>query len=131
SLDCATPDAARNLLTMVPQTPPSPVPYRGTWYTVAARRPVGDYEGALAGAAVIIHRVGSDYRSVAESQDADWPPADVANNEGSMFKPGESWVSPDGLFSVYVESATATGFVVVVAPDPKLTGGPGPRRRKQ
>ena len=131
NLDYASLDDASNLQMLVLQTPSSPDPYRGTWYTVEARRPVGDYEGALAGDAVIIHRVGSDYRYVAESQDADWPPADVSNNEGSMFKPGESWVSPDGLFSVYVESATATGFVVVVAPDPKVTGGPGPRRRKQ
>ncbi len=131
NLDYASLDGARNLQMLVLQTPSSPDPYRGTWYTVEARRPVGDYEGALAGEAVIIHRVGSDYRYVAESQDADWPRADLANNEGSMFKPGESWISPDGLFLVHVESATATGFVVVVAPDPKATGGPGPRRRKR
>ena len=131
NLDYASLGGAGNLQMLVLQTPPSPDPYRGIWYTVEARRPVGDYEAALAGDAVIIHRVGSDYRYVAESQDADRPPADVANNEGSMFKVGESWISPDGLFSVYVESATATGFVVVVAPDPKVTGGPGPRRRKQ
>ncbi|WP_202845348.1 hypothetical protein [Luteimonas saliphila] len=119
-----------NIRMLVLQTPQSPDPYRGTWYTVEARRPIGDYEGRLAGDAIIIHRVGSDYRYEAESQDSDWPPADTANNEGSMFKVGEAWVSPDGLFSVYVESTTATGFTLVVGGDARVTGGKGPRRRK-
>ncbi|HRO26758.1 MAG TPA: hypothetical protein PLD19_04890, partial [Luteimonas sp.] len=106
TLDYASMVGASNVQMLVLQTPASPDPYRGTFYTVEARRPVGAYEGRLAGDAVIIHLVGSDYRFEAESQDADWPPADRSNNEGSMFKVGEAWVSPDGLFSVYVESKT-------------------------
>lgn len=132
TLDYASIDAAQsgNIQMLVLQASGAPDPYRHAVYTVEARRRSGEYEAALAGDAVIVHAVEGDYSAEARSQDADRPPADLSNNEGSMFKVGESWVSPDGLFSVYVESATATGFVVVVAPDPKVTGGPGPRRRK-
>ena len=107
-------------------------PYAGTVYTVEARRPVGAYEANLAGDAIIIHRLSGNYYGYeAESQDADSPPADVANNEGSMFKVGESWRSPDGLFTLQVESKTASGFVVVVESyGTRITGGKGPRRRK-
>ncbi|TYT25836.1 hypothetical protein FZO89_05970 [Luteimonas viscosa] len=121
---------ADNIRMLVLQTPQSPDPYRGTFYTIEARRPTGDYEGALAGDAIIIHQVGSDYRYEAESQDSDSPPADRADNEGSMFKVGESWTSPDHLFNVLVESKTATGFVVVVGGRPRQTGGRGPRRSR-
>ncbi|MDH5834540.1 hypothetical protein [Luteimonas kalidii] len=130
TLDYASLSGAGNVQLLLLQTPASPDPYRGTWYTLEARRPVGDYEGALAGEAVIVHRVGPNYSQEAESQDADVPPANTANNEGSMFKVGEVWISPDGLFTVYVESKTATGFVVVVDPKQRLTGGRGVRRRR-
>lgn len=115
---------------IVLQSPASPDPYSGTFYVVEARRRAGAYEGALAGDAVIIHRVGSGYRYEAESQDADRPPADVANNEGSMFKPGEAWISPDGLFTLYVEAGTTHGFTVVVGQRGRATGGEGARRRR-
>lgn len=115
---------------IVLQSPATPDPYSGTFYVVEARRRAGAYESALAGDAVIIHRVGSGYRYEAESQDADRPPADVANNEGSMFRPGEAWISPDGLFTLYVEAATANGFTVVVGQRGRVTGGEGARRLK-
>ena len=76
-----------------------------------------------------IHSVGSEYRAEAKSQDAAVPPANVSNNEGSMFKVGETWVSPDGLFWVTVESKTATGFVVVVSQKPYYMSRPLYRRR--
>ena len=69
-------------------------------YTVEARGRTGSYEAALAGAAVIIHGIDAD--GVAYSMDADVPPADRSNNEGSMFKVGETWVSPDGSQKVKV-----------------------------
>jgi hypothetical protein len=81
-------------------------------YTVEARGRTGAYETALADAAVIIH--GIDAGGVAYSMDADVPPADTSNNEGSMFKVGETWVSPDGSRMVKVLSATENGFVVRV-----------------
>ena len=89
-------------------------------YTVEARGRTGSYEAELAGAAVIIHGIGAD--GVAYSVDAAVPPADRSNNEGSMFKVGEAWISPDGLQRVKVESATANGFIVTIG-WPRETGG--------
>lgn len=114
---------------LVLQTPAAPDPYVGTFYTVEARQRTGHYDGALAGTAVIIHGAGGNYSAEAQSQDADRPPATVSNNEGSMFKLGEAWTSPDGLFSVSVESQGAAGFVVRVG-RPRVTGGPLPARRR-
>lgn len=121
-VDYASLRDAGNVQMLVLRTPASPDPYFGTVYTVEARRRIGDYEGALAGDAIIIHSVGSGYRAMAQSMDADVPPANLSNNEGSMFKVGETWVSPDGLFIVRVEARTLTGFVVV-AGTPVRTGG--------
>ena len=89
-------------------------------FTVEARESHGIYEGALAGDAVIIH--GVDAAGVAYSMDADVPPAGTSNNEGSMFKEGETWISPDGSRRVKVESATADGFVLTIG-WPRETGG--------
>lgn len=121
-VDYASLAASSNVQMLVLQGPSTPDPYLGTIYTVEARRPVGAYEGALAGDAVIIHAVGSEYRAMAKSQDADVPPADISNNEGSMFKVGETWRSADGRFFVRVEARTATGFTVLVGA-PMKTGG--------
>ena len=94
---------------------------RNAYYTVEARGRAGTYEAALAGAAVIIH--GIDPAGDAYSMDADVPPADRSNNEGSMFKVGETWISPDGSQKVRVMSATTDGFIVRIG-NPRMTGGP-------
>ncbi|MET0808096.1 MAG: hypothetical protein ABWX93_04985, partial [Pseudoxanthomonas sp.] len=47
----------------------------------------------------------------------------------SMFKVGETWVSPFNAYWVTVQSETATGFIVSVGPQPRYTGGPAPVRR--
>jgi len=130
SVDYASLASSSNTQMLILQTPSSPDPYRGAVYTIEARRPIGDYEGRLAGDAIIIHAVGGDYGQQAKSQDTDVPPADIANNEGSMFKIGEAWVSPDELFWVTIESKTATGFVVVVTQKPYYTSTPNPGRRR-
>lgn len=96
-------------------------------YTVEARKRTDannvalNYESKLAGDAVIIH--GIDAEEVAYSMDADVPPANRSNNEGSMFKVGETWVSPDGSRMVKVLSATANGFIVRIGKW-RSTGGP-------
>jgi len=98
-------------------------------YTVEARKRKDasapamalNYEGNLAGDAVIIHGVDAD--GVAYSMDADVPPAERSNNEGSMFKVGETWTSPDGSQKISVLSATTNGFLVKIG-NPRLTGGP-------
>src|SRR3546814_4636293 len=66
----------------------------------------------------------------AYSVDADVPPADVSNNEGSMFKPGEAWQSPDRSRSIRVEAMTETGFTVTIGPQLRITGGRLPGLRK-
>ena len=94
------------------------------YYTIEVRKRGGNYENRLAGDAVIIHEVQTSRKEPAWSIDADTPPANRANNEGSMFKVGETWISPDYAFRVKVESQTSEGFVVTVRPTPR-TGGPG------
>jgi M6 family metalloprotease-like protein len=89
------------------------------YYTLETRKRVGNYENRLAGDAVIIHEVQTTRKEPAWSVDTDTPPANVANNEGSMFKVGETWVSPDYAFRVTVASQTAEGFVVTVRPGPR------------
>lgn len=103
-------------------------PAQNVTYTLEARRRVGDYESRLAGDAVIIHRVVGEE---AFSQDANVPPADRANNEGSMFKPGESWTSPDGAFEVRVGGMLEQGFLVTIlaSSNGQHTGGNHGARR--
>jgi hypothetical protein len=98
----------------------------GVLYTLEARKRTGAYEANLAGNAVILHRVVN--AGMAYSIDATVPPANVSNNEGSMFKVGETWVSPYNAYWVTVESETATGFVVSLGPQPRYMGGPAPVR---
>lgn len=98
------------------------------YYTIEARKPAGKYEASLAGTAVIIHEVLTTRSTPAWIVDATNPPATVSNNEGSMFKVGETYTLA-GKFSVTVNSATAEGFNVTVvrgtglAPDPIFQSG--------
>jgi M6 family metalloprotease-like protein len=123
TLDYASLATSSNAQMVVIALPDQAEPYRNVIYTLEARRPTGSYESRLAGTAVIIHELKS--LGNARSMDADVPPADVSYNQGSMFKVGETWTSPDPLRThwVTVESATATGFIVSVGPKPRVTGG--------
>ncbi|NOT88481.1 MAG: hypothetical protein HOP03_09880 [Lysobacter sp.] len=89
------------------------------YYTLEVRKRGGNYENRLAGDAVIVHEVQTSRKEPSWSMDADTPPANRANNEGSMFKVGETWVSSDYAFRVTVDSQTAEGFVVTVRPGPR------------
>jgi hypothetical protein len=117
-LDTAGTPGSSNLQMIV--LPMSPADSGGkTMYVVEARVRGGTYENRLAGDAVIIHGINAG--GVAYSMDADVPPANRSNNEGSMFKAGETWTSPNGLQRVKVESITLdaqtglpTGFVVTI-----------------
>jgi hypothetical protein len=84
------------------------------YYTIEARQAAGIYDGKLAGSAVIIHEVDETREEPSWSVDAQLPPADVANDEGSMFKAGESWNAPRGAFNVEIDTANATGFLLNV-----------------
>lgn len=127
ALDFAHLRGAANTQMLVLAMPQAPDPYRSVVYTLEARQRTGLYDGALAGTAVIIHRMQGE--GMAHSQDADVPPADRSNNEGSMFKPGESWVTPEGAFLVRVLSDTPTGFLVEIG-TPRVMGGHNPARRR-
>jgi hypothetical protein len=96
---------------MIVVTLPAPEP-ASHYYVIESRKRVGYYEANLAGDAVIIHEVRTDRDAPAWSVDASAPPADVSNNEGSMFKVGESWTAPGNAFTVSVVSAAAEGFVL-------------------
>lgn len=123
TLDYAHLAASANVQMLVLSLSPQPDPYATVVYTLEARKREGTYEGRLAGDAVIIHKI--ERSGTAYSVDADVPPASRSNNEGSMFKVGERWVTPDASYAVMIKAQTATGFVVTVGPA-RVTGGPLP-----
>ncbi len=119
TLDRASLVSTSNAQLLKLQSPDQPSRY----YTVEVRKRSEFNEANLPGDAVIIHQVDTSRREPSWSMDADSPPANISNNEGSMFKVGESWLSPDKLFRLTVDSETADGFVVTVSRG-RITGGP-------
>ncbi|MBY6204240.1 hypothetical protein [Halomonas denitrificans] len=91
------------------------VPILGTddWYTVEARALDG-YDGNLPGNAVIISHVDTSRSEPAWAVDTADPPANYGANEGTMFRVGETFVSPDGRISIAIDSATVDGFEITV-----------------
>lgn len=122
-LDRASLVASGNVQMVVLPEPGSDATYR---LEVRARVAGNSYEANLPGNAVIIHKI-YNLGNVGYSVDADVPPADQASNEGSMFKVGETWVSP-GNTAVTVTGATANGFLISVSRK-RFTGGNLPPRR--
>ncbi|MCB1607025.1 MAG: hypothetical protein KDI71_08640 [Xanthomonadales bacterium] len=97
------------------------VPGSNVYYVVEVRDQVGDYDGNLPGNAVLIVQVDSGRQEPAWVVDADTPPANANNNEGSMWRVGETYVEPGGGFSVEVLAATANGFQLqIVVGNPPL-----------
>ncbi len=127
ALDYAHLSDSTNIQMLVLSLSPQADPYATVVYTLEARKREGTYEGNLAGNAVIIHRV--ERSGTAYSIDADVPPANRSNNEGSMFKVGERWVTPEASHAVTVKAQTATGFVLTVGP-PRVMSSPLPPRLK-
>lgn len=113
-LDAAELASSPNLQMIVVTLPGAPATH---YYTVEARRAgvAGDaYDQNLAGSAVIVHEIDTTRKEPAWSVDAQAPPANIANDPGSMFTIGETWVAPAGAFMLSVTSASANGFVVTV-----------------
>jgi M6 family metalloprotease-like protein len=119
TIDRASLGGSQNVQMLVLNNPAAPSRY----YVVEVRKRGGSYEAALAGDAVIIHSVDTSRGEPAWSVDADTPPANRANNEGSMFKVGETWTAPDYSFRVTVNAATANGFDVTVRRLPRKAPG--------
>jgi len=90
-----------------------PVPDTDDWYTVEARKRIG-YDGNLPGDAIVISYVDTSRSEPAWSVDSDDPPADFADNEGSMFRVGESFIDASAQITISVDSATPDGFVVTI-----------------
>ncbi len=88
----------------------------GSSYFIEARQESGQYESNLAGTAVIIHHVVSGRSEPAWVVDADNPPANTANTEGVMWKPGETFVDPIDGYQVEIIEQVTNGFRV------RLTG---------
>jgi hypothetical protein len=89
------------------------------YYTLEARQASGIYDGKLASSAVIIHEVDETREEPSWSVDAQVPPADVANDEGSMFKASEVWSAPRGAFEIKIDAANSTGFILNVTRAPE------------
>ena len=91
------------------------IPITSTRYwMIEARKRVGAYDSALPGDAVLIYEVNTN-RATSEKEpawlfDADSPAANFSDNEGSMFKVGETFTHSASQLSVKVMSATANGF---------------------
>jgi hypothetical protein len=114
SLDAAELASSPNLQMIVVTLPGAAATH---YYAIEARRAglAGDvYDHNLAGSAVIVHEIDTTRKEPAWSVDAQTPPANIADDAGSMFVTGETWVAPGGAFTVNVTAASANGFVVSV-----------------
>ncbi len=97
------------------------VPIAGSsrFYTVEARDLVGSYDGALPGNVVIISEVDPGREEPAWVVDSDVPPANFGDNEGSMWRVGETFVDAANDIAIEILAATADGFQVAIT-----TGNP-------
>ena len=74
----------------------------------------GNYDGNLAGDAVIIHQIDTTRQQPSWAYDADIPPANYGDNPGTMWTPGETFVDADNAISVTIDFETATGFGITI-----------------
>ena len=86
----------------------------GRFYTVESRIRRGNYEGGLVSDAVIIHEVDFSRSEPSWSVDEDVPPANYADNPGTIWLPGETFTNAADQVSVRVDFATADGFTVTI-----------------
>ncbi len=84
-------------------------------YVIETRKEMGNYESNLAGTAIIIHHVVSGRAQPPWLVDDDVPPASYSNNEGVMWKVGETFVDGIDGYTVEVLAATSNGFQVRIA----------------
>ncbi len=88
----------------------------GTFYMIEARKKVGDYDANLPGEAIIINHVDNSRNEPPWIVDAANPPADFSDNEGVMWKVGESFTDTIDGYVVDILNTTADGFSI------KITG---------
>ena len=88
----------------------------GVFYVIEARVKRGSFDKSLPDSAVIIHKAPNGMLSKVIAQDADHPPANRNNNEGSMFKVGESFTPEEGFGTVRILARTSRGFLISIGP---------------
>ncbi len=84
--------------------------YDGTQYFVETRKKHGVYEANIVASAVIIHHVDGSRTEPPWVVDKDLPAADFSDNEGTMWKVGETFHDPKDGASVRVLSSTSYGY---------------------
>ncbi len=92
-----------------------PIPNSSRFYTVESRIRIGNYDGGLAGDAVIISEVDLGRGEPIWAYDSDVPPAGFGDNEGTMWRVGETFVDAASDIEVEILAATANGFMVRIA----------------
>lgn len=92
------------------------LPFVGSsqYYTVEVRKRIGNYDGDLPGNVVIIHHVVPGRSEPSWAYDAAVPPANFGDNEGTMWRVGETFTDAAEGISVSIDSETTNGFVVTI-----------------
>lgn len=86
----------------------------GNKWVVEAREMTGPYESGLPGTAVIISHIDPTRREENWVFDADSPPADNNDNDGTMWTVGEKWTDSHANVAIGVPGYTAEGIEVEV-----------------
>ncbi|MEM7349526.1 MAG: hypothetical protein AAF657_01885 [Acidobacteriota bacterium] len=92
------------------------IPITGTnrFYTVEARKRIGNYDGNVPGDAIIICEVEPGRTEPAWAVDSDVPPANFGDNEGTMWRVGETFTDSVANITISVDSETSNGFEVTI-----------------
>ena len=85
-----------------------------TFYMVETRKQVGNYDGNVPANAVLIYQVVTNRSEPAWLFDEDNPPADYADNPGSYWVVGETFIDNTNEISISVLQETTDGFVISV-----------------
>jgi len=91
-----------------------PLPGSNVYFTVEVRKRIGGYDGKLPGDVVIIHEVVPGRSEPSWSYDSAVPPANYADNEGTMFRVGETFTDDDEDIVITIDSETTDGYVVTI-----------------
>jgi M6 family metalloprotease-like protein len=85
------------------------------YYSVEAREQVGNYDGNLPGNAVLIFEIDPFRSEDAWLVDDDVPPASFSDNEGVMWKVGETFEDLANEIQVSVQGTAPNGFDVTIS----------------
>ncbi len=89
-----------------------PIPASISFYAVEARDLLGNYDGNVPGHAVIITEVLNTRSEPVWVVDSDVPPAGYGDNEGSMWRAGETFVDAANEIQIEVLGVVGDGFEI-------------------